>query len=243
MYHYLSGIMGPRRAQRWAEAEEYFEICFTAPGVVPAALQLISRCAVSLVPKYAHAALSRILKKTVYDDLIGAYPQNSRCLHALLDKEKPSTARRGGRSRSSPRRYVMLGLGDIACVVGISSEDKPEVRALILSMIETGDISAQIISDTFTEEEVDTVLYDAQRQSELLGMFELELETARSRESITKSIMNPIGTILKATLLRYSLGLEDAARIHQRFASELKEDKGELSIYYFVARLGKMKGN
>ncbi|KAJ7135304.1 hypothetical protein C8R46DRAFT_1114206 [Mycena filopes] len=223
IYHYLGGMV-LAVLKRWAEAEEYFEICVTAPGAVPAALQLealkklrlvqlISRGAVSPLPKYAHAALSRIFKKTVYDDLIDAYPQNSRRLHALLDKEKQTftSDRNLGLVLQvidrAPRwtlkkltaTYVTLGLGDIARVVGISSED--EVRALILSMIETGDISAQIsasgtvtFSDPppqFTKEEVDTVLYDAQRQSELLEM--LELETARSKEFINKAVKSQDG--------------------------------------------------
>ncbi|KAJ7726352.1 hypothetical protein B0H16DRAFT_1592608 [Mycena metata] len=223
IYHYLGG-MALAVLKRWAEAEEYFEICVTAPGAVPAALQfealkklrlvqLISRGAVSPLPKYAHGSLSRLLKNSVYTDLINAYPQNTERLHMLLDKEKQafSSDRNLGLVLQvidrAPRwtlkkltaTYVTLGLGDIARVVGISSED--EVRALILSMIETGDISAQIsasgtvtFSDPppqFTKEEVDTVLYDAQRQSDVLEA--LELETARSKEFINKAVKSQDG--------------------------------------------------
>ncbi|KAJ7045189.1 hypothetical protein C8F04DRAFT_526871 [Mycena alexandri] len=223
IYHYLGG-MALAVLKRWAEAEEYFEICVTAPGAVPAALQfealkklrlvqLISRGAVSPLPKYAHGALSRLLKNSVYTDLINAYPQNTERLHLLLDKEKQtfSSDRNLGLLLQvidrAPRwtlkkltaTYVTLGLGDIARVVGISSED--EVRALILSMIETGDISAQIsasgtvtFSDPppqFTKEEVDTVLYDAQRQSDVLEA--LELEMARSKEFINKAVKSQDG--------------------------------------------------
>jgi hypothetical protein len=39
MYHYLGGVV-LAVLKKWAEAEEYFEICVTAPGAVPAALQL-----------------------------------------------------------------------------------------------------------------------------------------------------------------------------------------------------------
>jgi COP9 signalosome complex subunit 3 len=38
-YHYTGGI-ALAALKRWAEAEEYFEICVTSPGTYPAALQL-----------------------------------------------------------------------------------------------------------------------------------------------------------------------------------------------------------
>ncbi|KAF7340947.1 PCI domain-containing protein [Mycena sanguinolenta] len=218
MYHYLGGVV-LAVLKKWAEAEEYFEICVTAPGAVPAALQLealkklrlvqlISRGEVLPLPKYAHAALSRILKNSIYTDLINAYPQNTERLHALLEKEKQtfSSERNLGLVTQAIDRaprwtlkkltstYVTLGLGDIARVVGIQSED--EVRALILSMIETGDISAQIsasgtvtFSDPppqFTKEEVDHVLHSAQAQSALLES--LDLEMSRSKEFISKAL-------------------------------------------------------
>ncbi|KAF7347207.1 PCI domain-containing protein [Mycena venus] len=218
MYHYLGGIV-LAVLKKWAEAEEYFEICVTAPGAVPAALQLealkklrlvqlISRGEVLPLPKYAHSALPRIFKNSIYTDLINAYPQNAERLHLLLDKEKQtfsSDKNLGLVTQAIDRAprwtlkkltatYVTLGLGDIARVVGIQSED--EVRALILSMIETGDISAQIsasgtvtFSDPppqFTKEEVDSVLYNSQAQSELLES--LEREMARSKEFISKAI-------------------------------------------------------
>ncbi|KAJ7838369.1 hypothetical protein B0H14DRAFT_3870064 [Mycena olivaceomarginata] len=153
----------------------------TAPGAVPAALQLevlkklrlvqlISRGAVLPLPKYAHSSLSRLLKNP-----------NAERLHTLPDKEKQtfSSDRNLGLVTQdidrAPRwtlkkpmaTYVTLGLSDIARIVGIQSED--EVRALGLSMIETGDISAQIsASSTVTfpdrppqisKDEVDTGLF------------------------------------------------------------------------------------
>ena len=39
IYHYLGGI-ALAALKRWKEAEEYFEICVTSPGSVPAALQM-----------------------------------------------------------------------------------------------------------------------------------------------------------------------------------------------------------
>ncbi|KAJ6606780.1 hypothetical protein B0H10DRAFT_2033551 [Mycena sp. CBHHK59/15] len=220
VYHYLGGII-LAVLKKWADAEEYFEICVTAPGTVPAALQLealkklrlvqlISKGEVTSLPKYAHPTLTRILKNTVYNDLINAYPQDTERLYALLEKEKSafSSDRNIGLVTQvidrAPRwalkkltaTYVTLGLSDIARAVSIQSED--EVRALILSMIETGDISAQIsasgtvtFSDPppqFTKEEVDAVLANAQDQSELLET--LEMEMARSKEFISKASKN-----------------------------------------------------
>lgn len=98
MYHYLGGVV-LAVLKKWSEAEEFFEICVTAPGAVPAALQLealkklrlvqlISRGAVLPLPKYAHHALPRLLKNSIYSDLINAYPQNTERLYNILDKEK-----------------------------------------------------------------------------------------------------------------------------------------------------------
>ncbi|KAJ7146448.1 hypothetical protein C8R44DRAFT_600063 [Mycena epipterygia] len=220
IYHYLGGVI-LAVLKKWADAEEYFEICVTAPGAVPAALQLealkklrliqlISRGEVLPLPKYAHAALPRILKNSIYSDLINAYPQNTERLYMLLDKEKQTFSwdknlglvtqviDRAPRwaLKKLTATYVTLGLGDIARAVGIQSEE--EVLALILSMIETGDISAQIsasgtvtFSDPppqFTREEVDAVLYNAQQQSELLEG--LEMEVARSKDFISKAVKN-----------------------------------------------------
>lgn len=39
IYHYLGGVI-LAVLKKWADAEEYLEICVTAPGAVPAALQL-----------------------------------------------------------------------------------------------------------------------------------------------------------------------------------------------------------
>ncbi|KAJ7644431.1 hypothetical protein FB45DRAFT_784475 [Roridomyces roridus] len=217
MYHYLGGILFAL-LKKWTEAEEYFEICVTAPGSAPAALQLealkklrlvqlISRGEVLTLPKYVHAALPRLLKNTIYTDLFNAYPENAERLQSILEKEKQtfSTEKNLGLVMQAIDRaprwtlkkltatYVTLGLGDIARAVGIQSED--EVRALILSMIETGELSAQIsasgtvtFSDPppqFMRAEVDAVLYNAQAQSEILE--ELDLQMARSKDFIGKA--------------------------------------------------------
>ncbi|KAF7302354.1 PCI domain-containing protein [Mycena chlorophos] len=223
MYHYLGG-MALAMLKRWPEAEEFFEICVTAPGAVPAALQLealkklrlvqlISRGETTSLPKYAHAGLPRIFKNTPYSDLVSLYPQNIDKISALVEKEKQlfGTEKNLGlimqaidraprwTLRKLTATYVALGLADIARLVGIPSED--EVRALLLSMIEAGDISAQIsasgtvtFSDPppqFTREEVDAVLRSAQTQSALLEG--LDLDMARSREFISKAVKGQDG--------------------------------------------------
>ncbi|KAF8215703.1 hypothetical protein K438DRAFT_1954409 [Mycena galopus ATCC 62051] len=201
MYHYLGGVV-LAVLKKWADAEEYFEICVTAPGAVPAALQLEALKKLRLVQLISRG------ENSIYTDLIHAYPRNTERLYLLLEKEKQtfSSEKNLGLVTQAIDRaprwtlkkltstYVTLGLGDIARVVGIQSED--EVRALILSMIETGDISAQIsalgtvtFSDPppqFTKEEVDHVLHSAQAQSAVLES--LDRDMARSKEFISKAL-------------------------------------------------------
>ncbi|KAF7307639.1 PCI domain-containing protein [Mycena indigotica] len=223
VYHYLGGV-ALAMLKRWADAEEYFEICVTAPGSAPAALQLealkklrlvqlISRGETTSLPKYAHSSLPRMFKNSVYTELINAYPQNIEKLHGLVDKEKPlfSADKNLGLIQQAIERaprwtlrkltatYVALGLADIARLVGIPSED--DVRSLLLSMIEAGEIFAQIsasgtvtFSDPppqFSREEVDSVLRSAQTQSALLEG--LDMDMARSREFITKAVKGQDG--------------------------------------------------
>ncbi|KAF7304915.1 PCI domain-containing protein [Mycena kentingensis (nom. inval.)] len=156
-YHYLGGV-ALAMLKKWADAEEYFEICVTAPGSAPAALQLealkklrlvqlISRGETTSLPKYANGALTRIFKSSVYTELINAYPQNTEKLGVLLEKEKQAfmTDKNFGLVAQAVERaprwtlkkltatYVALGLADIARLVGMPSED--HVRALLLSMV------------------------------------------------------------------------------------------------------------
>ncbi|KAJ3501381.1 hypothetical protein NLJ89_g9362 [Agrocybe chaxingu] len=216
-YHYTGGI-ALAALKRWKEAEEYFEICVTSPGNYPAALQmealkklrlvqLISTGKVSNLPKYTHPLLVRLFKNTPYNAFINAYPNNSQLLREIYDKERHTFTQDKNLGlllqaiARAPRwvlkkltaTYVTLHLADIGKVVKIDSEE--EVRALLLSMIESNDISAQISADgsvtfsdpppQFTKEQVDNILRDVQEQTALLGF--LEQEVSRSKEFLSKA--------------------------------------------------------
>lgn len=218
IYHYLGGI-ALAALKRWKDAEEYFEICVTSPGSAPAALQmealkklrlvqLISTGQVSNLPKYTNTQLTRLFKNTPYWSFITAYPNNTQHLRDIYEKEKNLFAqdRNIGLIQQAINRasrwalkkltatYVTLHVSDIGKAVKIDSED--EVRALLLSMIESNDICAEIsasgsvtFSDPppqFTKEQLDSVLGDIQQQTELLSM--LEQEMGRSKEFLNKVV-------------------------------------------------------
>lgn len=169
IYHYAGGI-AYAALKRWAEAQEFLEICVSSPGTAPAALQLealkklkliqlIATGTTSQLPKYTHLALPRLLKITPYNSFINAYPQKSEVLHEILDKERStfiSETNLGLIQQALDRAprwtikkltatYVTLSLSDIARAVKIHSED--EARQLVLNMIESSDICAKISSD------------------------------------------------------------------------------------------------
>ncbi|KAF8219143.1 hypothetical protein L208DRAFT_1418768 [Tricholoma matsutake] len=219
-YHY-SGGCALAALKRWSEAEEFFEICASSPGIVPSAIQLealkklrlvqlIASGKPSSLPKYIHPLLNRILKNTPYNTLINAYPHNTELLEDVLEKERQlfNTDKNTGLVMQAIDRaprwalkrltatYVTLGLADIARAVKIESED--EVRDIVLSMIESGDISARISADgtvtfsdpppEFTKAQVDAMLADVQEQTGMLS--ELDSEVGRSREFLNKAVKN-----------------------------------------------------
>ncbi|RDB18413.1 COP9 signalosome complex subunit 3 [Hypsizygus marmoreus] len=218
VYHYTGGVAFAA-LKRWAEAEEFFEICVSSPGAVAAALQLealkklklvqlIATGKTSSLPKYTHPSLPRLLKGTPYSALINAYPHDARVLGEVYERERQlfATEKTLGLVQQAIDRaprwalkkltgtYVTLGLADIARAVRIN--DEAEVRQLILSMIESNDISAQISADgtvtfsdpppQFTKAQVDRVLLDVQAQTAALG--ELEREVGRSKEFLGKAV-------------------------------------------------------
>jgi len=220
LYHYLGGV-ALAALKRWSEAEEFFEICMTSPGTVPSALQLealkkwklvqlISKGTASNPPKYIHPNLPRLFKATPYHTLTNAYPHNVEQLRSIFDKEKQLFANERNLGLitqaldRAPRwslkkltaTYLTLGLADIGRAVKINSED--EVRELILSMIESKDISAKISADgtvtffdpppQFTKQEVDRVLREVQDQAEMLQA--LDLDVGRSKEFLSKAVRN-----------------------------------------------------
>ncbi|KAF9527660.1 hypothetical protein CPB83DRAFT_768181 [Crepidotus variabilis] len=217
-YHYLGGI-ALAALKKWKEAEEYFEICVTSPGTVPAALQmealkklrlvqLISCGKISTLPKYTHPQLLRLFKATPYHAFISAYPHNTQQLNDICEKEKITFAQEKNigliqqslvrASRWSLKKltatYVTLHLSDIAKAVKI--DDENEVRALLLSMIESSDIHASISSTgsvtfldpppQFTKSDVDAVLQSMQSQTDLL--IELDAEVGRGKDFLSKIV-------------------------------------------------------
>ncbi|KAF6757609.1 hypothetical protein DFP72DRAFT_845569 [Ephemerocybe angulata] len=225
IYHYTGGV-ALAMLKRWAEAEEFFEICVSAPGAVPAALQLealkklklvqlIAKGKTAPLPKYTNQLLLRHFKATPYHQFVNAYPHNVEALREILSKERNlfQSEKNVGLLRQALDRaprwalkkltatYLSLNLADIGKAVRIS--DEGEVRALLLDMIESGDISAAISADgsvtfsdpppQFTRAQVDEVLKNVQEQSELLEY--LEKEMARSKDFLSKAIKGRDDTV------------------------------------------------
>ncbi|KAI0945208.1 hypothetical protein AcW1_001483 [Taiwanofungus camphoratus] len=218
VYHYAGGIaLGALR--RWKEAEEFFEICASSPAQVPAAIQLEASKKLVLVqlilyghtvspPKYTNPSLQRLLKASPYGSFIKAYPQQVAQLQNIVakDNELYNTERNSGLINQAIERaprwlikkltstYLTLGLSDIGKEVGIDSED--EVRAIIVSMIESDEINASISADgtvTFSDPvphiskgEIDQMLKQAQEQGKML--LELERAMNTNKDYLTKAV-------------------------------------------------------
>ncbi|KIJ63825.1 hypothetical protein HYDPIDRAFT_155393 [Hydnomerulius pinastri MD-312] len=216
VYHYAGGMVYAA-LKRWSEAEELFEICVCSPGPSAAALQMEALKKMILVqliregkptppPKYIHPALPRLLKGTPYSLFVNAYPQQRAQLCSIVENEQQlfATEKTLGLITQALERaprwsirkltatYLTLHLSDIGQAVGIESED--EVQSLILDMIESSEISAQLSADgtvsfsdppvNFEKADVDRVLAHAQEQGALLA--KLEKEMARSKEYLSK---------------------------------------------------------
>ena len=67
IYHYTGGI-ALAALKRWKEAEEYFEICATSPGLVPAGLQMEALKKLRLVQLISTGKVSYCVKLTSSDD-------------------------------------------------------------------------------------------------------------------------------------------------------------------------------
>ncbi|EJD54221.1 hypothetical protein AURDEDRAFT_109958 [Auricularia subglabra TFB-10046 SS5] len=221
-YHYAGGLC-LAALKRYREAEDFLEIVVSSPAQgPPAALQLDALNKLALIqlivygktnppPKYTHAILTRIFKASPYSALAKAYPGAAAA--ALADKEGKTWVgdQAAGLVRQALARaprwalrkltetYVTLGLGEIGRAVGIESE--AEVRAVVLSMIEAGEIHAQISAEgtvtfldpptSFTKEDIEGLLEDAQVHAQLLQEFDRELE--RSRDFLQKAVRDREG--------------------------------------------------
>ncbi|KAI0077587.1 hypothetical protein K474DRAFT_1684239 [Panus rudis PR-1116 ss-1] len=217
VYHYAGGII-LAALKMWREAEEFFEICVTAPGSVAAAIQLEALKKMTLVqlilygkavppPKYASNILTRLIKSTPYAAFAKAYPDKVSNLEKVVEHDREIFLKEQnwgliqqaiGRAprwliQKLTSTYVTLGLSDISHEIGSDSEES--VRETIVSMIDSGDITATISVDgtvTFsdpltnvTKADVDRVLREAQEQSRIL--LQVERKLSSSREYITKA--------------------------------------------------------
>ncbi|KAG6327766.1 hypothetical protein ID866_11323 [Astraeus odoratus] len=169
VYHYAGGMVYAA-LKRWAEAEEFFEICACSPGAVPAAIQLEAFKKLALVqlihhgktlppPKYIHPNLPRLLKGTPYSVFINAYPQQRTQLRSILETDHSVFAAEKNLGliyqalECAPRwsirkltaTYLTLHISDIGQSVGITNEE--EVHALLLDMIRSSEISARLSAD------------------------------------------------------------------------------------------------
>ncbi|KAI0305215.1 hypothetical protein B0F90DRAFT_1702545 [Multifurca ochricompacta] len=168
-------------------------------------VQLIVHGKTSPLPKYTHPAVSN-LKGTAYNALARVYP-NLEQVHAIASKEEGTfiaddnfgllrlVVERAPRwaIKKLTETYLTLSLPEIGRVAGV--EDVEEVRRVVLSMIETGEIEASIDatgSVTFEDDEpptvskveIDRVLRVAQEQEQVLR--KLEREIARSKDYLQK---------------------------------------------------------
>ncbi|TCD64034.1 hypothetical protein EIP91_004668 [Steccherinum ochraceum] len=208
IYHYAGGIaLGALKM--WREAEEFFEVCVSAPAQVPAAIQMEALKKLTLVqlilygkpnpvPKYTNQVLSRLFKQSPYGRLAEAYPKSLPELQALdqnmgLIQQVLECAPRW-LIRKATQTYLTLGMTDIAKETGNPSVDQN--RAIVLSMIDNGEINATLsVDDTVTfsdsasnvtKSDIDKALKNAQQQSVLL--LELERELAQSKEYLAKAL-------------------------------------------------------
>lgn len=217
-YHYAGGI-ALAALKSWPAAEELFEICASSPGSAASAIQmdalkklalvqLIYRGRTSPPSKYMHPILMRLFKATPYSSFMNAYPLQRDQLRTIVENEQQlfvNDRNLGLITQALDRAprwaikkltttYLTLHLCDIGREVGISDEN--EVKSLILGMIESSEISAELSADgtvsfsdppvKFEKSDVDRVLAQAQQQDALL--MRLEKEMQRNREYLTKAV-------------------------------------------------------
>ncbi|KAH9983462.1 hypothetical protein BJV77DRAFT_954278 [Russula vinacea] len=214
-YHYTGGI-ALAALGRYAEAAEFFELCASAPVADPSIFQVEAAKKLLLVqlilhgktlplPKYTHPTVAN-LKGTPYNTLVRAYP-NLEQVHAIATKERSAfvaddnygllklVVERAPRwaIRKLTDTYLTLSVPEIGRAAGI--EDVAEVRRIVVSMIETGEIEASIDADgsvTFADDEpaavskaeIDRALRVAQEQEQVLR--KLEREIARNKDYLQK---------------------------------------------------------
>jgi len=218
IYHYAGGIaLGALKM--WHEAEEFFEMCVSAPAQVPAAIQMEALKKLTLVqlilygkpiplPKYTNQVLGRLFKQTVYWRFADMFPKPLPELQVAVTKENETFSRDQNLGllqqvvdcaprwliRKATQTYLTLGMADIAKETG--NPDVDQNRAIVLSMIDNGEINATIsVDDTVTfsdstsevtKSDIDKALRKAQEQSELLLALERELHA--NKEYLSKAL-------------------------------------------------------
>ncbi|KAI0310282.1 hypothetical protein OF83DRAFT_1070772 [Amylostereum chailletii] len=215
VYHYAGGVIAAA-LRRFELAAEMLEICASAPPSAVQAeamkklvlVQLILHGKTLPLPKYTHAGVSRFGGPgSPYGALAKAYPTSVKTMMSIVQKEQNVFAadQNVGLVKQALDRaprwtlkqlteiYLTLGLTEIGQAVGI--DDPEEVRRVVLSMIEVGEINASLSADgtvAFADDppvrvskaEMDAVLRRAQAQERVLH--ELEREMARSKEYLSK---------------------------------------------------------
>ncbi|KAG6845052.1 hypothetical protein H0H87_001389 [Tephrocybe sp. NHM501043] len=172
---------------------------------------------ISPLPRYTHSHLNRLFKPTPYNAFVAAYPHNPDLLHDIARRDATTFASEMNTGLitqallRAPRwelkkltsTYVTLALSDIAKAIKLPDEDA--VSALLLDMIESSDISAQISSTgtvTFsdlpptlsdpsakiTPSTFNALLTSVQSQADLLRA--LEKEMGVSKDYLTKAVKN-----------------------------------------------------
>lgn len=219
VYHYAGGI-ALSALKRWREAEDFFEICVTAPGQAAASLQLEAYKKLVLVqlilygeaiapPKYTHQVLQRLLKGSAYGIFSKTYPSDSSTLQSIVTKHRDqfATDKNTGLVNQALERaprwiikkltstYLTLGLGDIAKQVKLECEEK--VREIVVSMIEDNEINASISVEgivTFSDSAPDVPKnVDAllkHAQEQAAFLVELERKMLANKDYLVKALKN-----------------------------------------------------
>ncbi|TRM59581.1 hypothetical protein BD626DRAFT_507623 [Schizophyllum amplum] len=209
-----------------ASALSYYTTCITHPGNAVSAMQLESLKHMRLVecigfgetsslPKYTSAVLQKMYKNTPYHAFVAAYPQDREQLKSIFEKYAPSAREKGMWAEENTlslmhlaldaqpkwalkrltETYVTLGLADIGRAIGV--KDEGEVRALVLSMIESEAIHATIAGSTVTfvdpvrtvsKAQIDAVLRAAQQQGSILEGADRQL--GANKDFLSKAVRN-----------------------------------------------------
>ncbi|EIN09351.1 hypothetical protein PUNSTDRAFT_67669 [Punctularia strigosozonata HHB-11173 SS5] len=215
VYHYLGGCAWARM-KRWKDARDFFELCIGAPGTAASAIQweavkklvlvqCISTGKSTPLPKYAHPALTRLLKNSPYGAFAKHYPAQRDALASLVEKERAVFVDDNNLGlvnqaldrvprwliRGLTHTYLSLSLADIAKAVRLDVE---RARDTVVSMIDEDVITATLSAEgtvTFADApvrvskaEIDRILLGAQQQGLLLT--KLDRALAGSREYLTK---------------------------------------------------------